>query len=138
MTLSCVMVAVDGSEHAAKAMALTASMVSTPDTELVVAHAVGLLEDQHLHTVDADGRAAEIEREVHSWCQPLRDRGVAYRVELVPGSPVPALLTLAQRVHADLLVVGHRGTGNTRAADLGSTSAGLVHAGQVPVLVVPG
>src|SRR5262245_12979457 len=40
------------------------------------------------------------------WCQPLRDAAVRYRSILVEEEPAHALLDVAEREHADMLVLG--------------------------------
>lgn len=58
-------------------------------------------------------------------------------VELVRDRAVDSLLRAAESRGADLIVVGHGGTGPLRAALLGSTTYEIVHRSTVPVLVVP-
>lgn len=132
-----VIVAVDGSDNAARALDVAAGLCAPIGAELVVVHAVGMLEEQSVHDVSIEERFAEIERQVEEWCEPLRTTGLDHRVEVVPGSPVPALLTTADRVGADVIVVGSRGVGGPSGQHLGSTSQGLVHESHLPVLVVP-
>jgi nucleotide-binding universal stress UspA family protein len=129
------LVALDGSSDAARALLTAASLASATGGELVVAHVVGLLEEQGVHDIEVDKRLAEVESQVEAWCAGIRDAGCRHVVEVVPGSPVPALLSAARRVGADVIVVGHRGLGG--AARLGSTSEGLIREAHVPVLVVP-
>jgi nucleotide-binding universal stress UspA family protein len=134
---SKVMVAVDGSPNAAHALDVAAQVAIASSADLIVVHAVGLLEEQSVHDISVEDRVDEIENQVDEWCQPLRDANVEHTVEVVPGSPVPALLLAASRAGADLLVVGSRGVGGHGGRQLGSTSQGLVQESEVPVLVVP-
>jgi nucleotide-binding universal stress UspA family protein len=77
---------------------------------------------------------------VHSfeqdWCAPLKDSGVRFKTRVVDGRPAPAISELAQRVHADLIVVGRRGRGSFAELLLGSVSQELTHHSKRPVLVV--
>lgn len=63
--------------------------------------------------------------------------GLELSVELVRDRPVDSLLRAAEVLGAQMIVVGHGGTGPLRAALLGSTAYEAVHRGTVPVLVVP-
>ena len=134
---SRVLVAVDGSANAARALDVAVSLCQAMGAQLVVVHAVGLLEEQSMHEVSIDERFAELHQQVEAWCEGARATGVEPQIEVVPGSPVPALLTTAERVHADVVVVGSRGIGGFSGRQLGSTSQGLVSESRVPVLVVP-
>lgn len=55
-----------------------------------------------------------------------------------PGGDWHALLEGARKAGAAALLVGSRGRGAVAATVLGSVASGLVHAGELPVLVVPG
>lgn len=55
----------------------------------------------------------------------------------VDGSVVSSILAVAEEVHADLIAVGTHGPGPVERFFVGSTAAGLVHAGLCPVLVAP-
>jgi len=69
-------------------------------------------------------------------------RALGLDAEAAPADPAtPAwagLLDVARHVRADVLVCGTRGRGAFARALLGSTSAGLLHNAELPVLVVPG
>jgi len=63
---------------------------------------------------------------------------VKYRTEVVPGHSVAAaLIALATRTSAGLLVVGSRGLGGFRGMVMGSTSRNLIEHAPCPVMVVP-
>ena len=58
-------------------------------------------------------------------------------VEMVKDRPVDALLQVAAQRGAELIAVGHGGSGPLKAALLGSVTYEIVHRAPVPVLVVP-
>jgi nucleotide-binding universal stress UspA family protein len=71
-----------------------------------------------------------------SWCQPLRDAGVKHRSVLVEGDPAVGLVEVADREHADMLVLGaneHSGLGRI----LGSVTYKVAHRAHCPVVIVP-
>ena len=74
-----------------------------------------------------------IERE---WCAALTAAKVAFRVELTDGAPAPAIMAVAEREAADLVVVGRRGRGGFAELLLGSTSHHLSHHLGRPLLIV--
>lgn len=67
------------------------------------------------------------------------EHGVACEVELLPleASPAATITGYADRVDADLIVVGSRGRSNAGAAVLGSVSHDIIKHATRPVLVVP-
>ncbi len=64
--------------------------------------------------------------------------GVDAEVALVDERPAEALVTLAERHDARMIVVGSYGESPLRGAILGSTPHKLLHLADRPVLVVPG
>ncbi len=58
-------------------------------------------------------------------------------VELVPQRPVDALIDVAAARGAQVIAVGHGGSGPLKAALLGSITYEIVHRAPLPVLVVP-
>ena len=65
-----------------------------------------------------------------------RDQGVDARAEVVHGAPAPALVELAERLGARLIVVGSTGEGPLKGAIVGSTPHKLIQLSSAPVLVV--
>lgn len=63
--------------------------------------------------------------------------GVAAEVELVPKRGAEALLDVAERRDARMIVVGSYGEAPLKGAILGSTPYKLLHQAERPVLVVP-
>lgn len=57
--------------------------------------------------------------------------------EIVTGDPTPAILAAAERLGADLVVMGRSEGGELRRAVLGSVVAGVLRRAPCPVLVVP-
>jgi nucleotide-binding universal stress UspA family protein len=58
-------------------------------------------------------------------------------VEMVAQRPVDALIAVALERGAEVIAVGHGGSGPLRAALIGSVTYELVHRSPIPVLVVP-
>lgn len=59
-----------------------------------------------------------------------------FDVEVAFGQPIPAILSLAEQRHADLIVMGTHLRHGWRRALLGSVSEGVLHGSRCPVLTV--
>ncbi|MHC1679784.1 MAG: universal stress protein [Methanomassiliicoccales archaeon] len=136
-SLKRILVGVDGSENALRAVEfagtmakgfgseVTLVMVITPsDHELLGAKATYMEKGARLGGERL--KAAELL---------LEKMGVIYRSEVELGHPAEQLLRLAK--DHDLVVVGTRGLSPFKEALIGSTSHRLVQGGKIPVLVVP-
>jgi nucleotide-binding universal stress UspA family protein len=64
--------------------------------------------------------------------------GTVSEAHLVEGRPADAILDLAERIGAGLIVVGSRGLGSGKRLLVGRVSLGVVHHADRPVLVVRG
>jgi nucleotide-binding universal stress UspA family protein len=138
MTQDRIVVGIDGSPVAREALRWASRLVARLGGELVVVHALGLLEPLHGELLPGHHHAAEIEDVMaREWCAALARSGVAHRTIVREGHPVDVLVGVAREEDARLLVVGSRGIGDTQALVLGSTSLQLLRQAPVPVLVVP-
>ena len=132
-----VVVGVDGSPNAQRALALAADLARAFDADLAVFHALGLMTVIEGRHVPAEGHRDDIERLLRTeWCHALQgDPSLRWRAEIVYGSPADVLLNLGRDLDASFVVVGSRGVGDEQA--LGSTSHHVVHHCDRPVVVVP-
>ncbi len=67
----------------------------------------------------------------------LRARGIDATAIQVQGATLETILHEAERVGADLIVLGSHGHGALRRALLGSISEGVLHKAPCPVVIVP-
>ncbi len=124
-------------EHAASLAAafsaeLTLVHVAAPDPELVGYEAGP-------QTV-RDHRAREIRtehQELQAIAEDLREREITARALLIQGPAVEKILAEAERLQADVIVIGSHGHGALYRALIGSIGEGVVRAARCPVLVVP-
>jgi nucleotide-binding universal stress UspA family protein len=135
-----VAVGVDGSEESLRAVMWALALARALAARLVLVHGTGLLEGAGLQpAVDLDHQLASALARLG----PGGDAGAAsarpapdVRLRRRPGDSVDVLLAVAAEEGADLLVLGRRGVGRT-VGTLGSTSAAVVAASTVPVVVLP-
>lgn len=86
----------------------------------------------HRQALEEVGRAA-----VAHALEEAQTRGVETVVELVAAKPADALVEVAERHDASVIVVGTYGESPLRGAMLGSTPHKLLHISRRPVLCVP-
>jgi nucleotide-binding universal stress UspA family protein len=134
-----ILVGVDGSDNAHRALAWAMLLAREFAAEVVALHAVGLL--AHLGEgapVPSHSHLAELREAFETrWCAPLQSGSVAHRFVLRDGAPVPVLLSVAEAEDIDVIVVGSRGAGGFPELLLGSTSHQVAEHASCPVLVVP-
>jgi nucleotide-binding universal stress UspA family protein len=66
----------------------------------------------------------------------VREAGVEHEIEVAAGDPAHTLIDILENFGCDMVVMGARGLGTLRSAMLGSVSNEVLHAAQVPVLIV--
>jgi nucleotide-binding universal stress UspA family protein len=131
--IQTIAVGFDGSPDAESAVRWAIDLAKQIDGEVVVVHAIGLLE----HSAQP-GMVAELEETVRDLS---RERGIEpARVHWHPvdGDPCSALIRSASApIAADLVVVGSRGQGAHSGLLLGSTSLELAEHTAIPLVIVP-
>ena len=95
--------------------------------ELVVAHDPAVIEQVSAAAGAHTLKAAEAL---------LTQAGIAYETEIASGDPAHTIVDILERYGCDMVVMGARGLGTLRSAMLGSVSHEVLHAAQVPVLIV--
>lgn len=136
-SLKRILVGVDGSENALRAVEFAGMMAKGFNSEVTLVLVLTPSDHELL-----SGKATYMEKgaklggeRLKAAEQLLGKLGVRYRSEVELGHPAEQLLRLAK--DHDLVVVGTRGLSPFKEALIGSTSHRLVQGGKVPVLVVP-
>jgi nucleotide-binding universal stress UspA family protein len=136
-----ILVAVDGSEHAAQALRTAAQLAQEEHARLTVitavppAPALAQLSAAGVALVEVADLLGEAGKRIRSQVDDLPD-DVSVQSMAVPGQPVAVILERLREGHHDLLVMGTRGLGRVGSALLGSVSQAVLHEADVPVLVV--
>ncbi|MFM8973597.1 MAG: universal stress protein [Actinomycetota bacterium] len=142
--MSTIVVGVDGSEHAERAIEWCARHAVRLGADVVVVHAVdlplagapgiGYAPLPPLTGEERDDLTAIVR---DRWSAALATAGVDSRVEVVDGPAATALKDAARANDAELVVVGRRGRGGFAELLLGSTSHHLSHHLDRPLVIVP-
>lgn len=132
-----ILLAVDGSEHSARAIPVAADLAFKYGCEVLVFHA---REHELALGVDIDAETSEEAMDlVDGVVRELKDAGVGVRGEIVRvplGQTPRAILDAARDEHMDLIVMGTRGLSDWSRLLVGSVAHKVVHLADVPVLVV--
>lgn len=134
-----ILVAVDGSEHSARALEQAAQLAKTFASRLTLVHA-------YPSTVDIVGAsdyssvlARRTERGqgvLDAMRAQLDGSGLSAEEVLCEGPPADAVLSQAKELEADLVVLGSRGLGMVERWLLGSVGHKVCHLAHCPVLIV--
>jgi len=106
--------------------------VAEPDPEFV-----GREVDPQVMRDDLAHEYRREHKELQRLSQELRDAGVESTALLVQGPTAEKILEEAERLEADVIVIGSYGRGGVRRLLFGSTSEDVLQSANVPVLVVP-
>ncbi|GAA1113181.1 universal stress protein [Nocardiopsis metallicus] len=145
--LDRIVVGVDDSTTARRALGLAVSLAAEADAELVVVHswelpypydpvamtAAGYRPQPEVLEQHADEFVAALIAEAMD--EQRDDVDVQVTVVKTETNPVDALLEASKE--ADAVVVGSRGRGTVRGLLLGSVSQGILHRSKIPVVVLP-
>jgi nucleotide-binding universal stress UspA family protein len=140
-SLRLLMVGVDGSDGSRRALEWAAGLATATGAKVLAVHVLTysreFIHDVMPETVHTWRR--ELESELRTrWVEPLVAASVDHWAAVVEGeSPAEALLDIADREHADMLIVGANGHGGLSGRVLGGISYRVAHRARQPVVVVP-
>jgi len=136
--LDTILVGVDGSAHAARALAHAGDLAERTGARIIAVHAAahGAVPDASVQPLAT--RRQSLPELLEDWCTPLHVRGLEdHESVIAEGDARTALLDVAEERGADLVVIGSRGLGPVSKMVLGSVASSLIHHSNIPVTVVP-
>jgi nucleotide-binding universal stress UspA family protein len=136
-----ILVAVDGSDNAGRALDMALTLSNKFGAELLLAYAVPPVPIVGEPTMV---NLSEVQREQEEYGKRMLDEQTAVALKrggkatgrLLLGPAAEALAELAESEHVDMTVVGSRGRNAVARLLLGSVSTRLIHLCKSPVLVV--
>jgi len=141
---SRILVAVDGSPFAEKALTHAIDLSRKYEAKLLIVHVVlrrfyavtpseaGVLAT----TVFVKERESEGKKIIEKSDEIAKKAGVVYECKLVQGVPADEIVRFAHAEKVNLIVLGSRGLTEVRAFLLGSVSDKVIHHAKCPVLVI--
>ena len=133
-----IVLALDGSDEARNAIPVATELAEKEEAKLVIAHVLQYPAAKG-GEVPPPGED-EIRAEIKQQAEDLSTRGIPVEVEFadsVLGGPAHAIVDIADRIGADLIVTGTRGRTSVAGVLLGSVTHRLLHIAKRPVLAVP-
>jgi nucleotide-binding universal stress UspA family protein len=139
MEIKQVLVGVDGSENARRALEWAGALAKLVGARVLAVYAQGLLaHDDDGELVPAQSGRGEVPQRLQDeWCAPLVAQSVEHECIVRDGSAVAVMLETAQERDVDLIVLGSRGLGGYPELLLGSTSTQVAQRSSIPVVIVP-
>jgi nucleotide-binding universal stress UspA family protein len=142
MRVNRIVVGLDGSEGADRALEWAATLARDLGADIV---AVTSLPTASIASpmgmpipIDDSATRGELMTVLDDqWCALLRKMEIPHRCFVEIGSPADAIMHVAEREQAQLIVVGSRGRGGFKGLLLGSVGQQLTHHATVPVVVIP-
>jgi nucleotide-binding universal stress UspA family protein len=137
-----ILVGVDGSENAQRALQWAIDRARELDAEIVAVHAIELPSyllaayKPPITAFDEEWRNGIKSRFQDEWLRPLKDSGVPYRAVVGDGDPAAIVNQAAEEQDADMIVLGRRGLGGFTELLLGSVSEKVTHHSKRPVVLL--
>jgi nucleotide-binding universal stress UspA family protein len=142
-----IVVALDGSDHALRAADVAADIAQKFDAQLHLVHVIPkekipyelreFAEAEHVESPEVLERDIARESVIESVEASVADKGVAeIETVVLNGDPVEEIKGYAERIGADMIVIGRRGLGQISGILLGSVSAKLNQVANCPVVTV--
>ena len=138
-----ILIATDGSPSAREAIEVGLELAAEQEAEVAFVHVVPVLDRSFVDGIGVPAamphRIGDVDRKPLEEALGLAaEHHVEAKAELLSGFPADEIVTYADTIDADLIVVGSRGHGALATMLLGSVSRGVLHEARRPVLVVRG
>ena len=145
-----ILVATDGSKYAERGLEYAVSLASIGGSEIVLLHVVPYFSDPAVNfwktpAVDAidrrylDRLRKNAEKLLEAEIKRLQ-KVVESRIKFTPmiefGDPAEKILEVADRINADLIVIGVRGKSSWKKKIVGSVSDTILNRAKIPVMVI--
>lgn len=133
-----IIVAIDGSDHSAKALTYAAELAKSYGSSIYLVHAFP-------HTSDLIGydeyeklvaRREAVGQDILQAARQSLAGTLDIHEELLEGPPAEAILAVAEARQADLIIMGTRGRNSLQGLLFGSVSHRVAHYANCPVMLV--
>lgn len=135
-----ILVPVDLSERSERALAYAGMLAEATGAELIVMVNINMPEREVLEELTiSEGLSLDeaAERTLRQLVSRLAPEAPATLVDTRSDSPADAILAMADKHDADMIVIGSHGRGGMRRFLLGSVAEKVARASELPVVIVP-
>ncbi|MGF1473276.1 MAG: universal stress protein [Rubrobacteraceae bacterium] len=136
-----ILLAIDGSEESVLAARTAADLTDKTDSELHMVHVGEVpffyhpeMHDYKVHDNESEEEAQQLLADVRKVVEAAGES--VHETHLCMGRPDEEVVALAEKLEADLIVIGCRGFGGMSRALIGSVSDSVVRHAHCPVMVV--
>lgn len=139
-----ILIATDGSDSAHEALEFGLDLAAEQDAKAFVVHVASVVDVMPYANFGYVGPSVPHEFDEHDReclqeaAELAAEKGVDVETALLKGRAADEIVTYADAIYADLIVVGSRGHGAIASALIGSVSRGVLHESRRPVLIVRG
>ncbi len=141
-----ILIALDGSDHAQRALLIAAQLANKCEAQLILCHVVQMKPFRSDYDVRVAQAAKDVFRQIGEEQADailgeaeklIQESGVTDSLRLVTeGDPASAILKATQESGAGMIVVGTRGLNGLRELAIGSVAHKITAASTCPVLVI--
>ena len=142
--MNTILCAVDFSDVATRVASVAGTMAMAFDARVVLLHVAppepSFVSFEPGPQSERDFRAAELRqehRDLQTLAEALEAEGVTVEPLMVPGATVEKILDEAERLEADVVVLGSHGHSALYDLLVGSVAEGVMRKAKCPVLIVP-
>ena len=139
MSINRILVPIDGSEHAEKALTLALEMAEKHEACIEILTVVpGLVNDPEWMKVYTKKMKENGEVMLSEALRKAKESKPEIKIlkRLEEGVTVPKILEIAKEENHDIIIIGSRGLGFVKGFILGSVSSKVVNQAEIPVLIV--
>ena len=140
-----IVVGTDGSDTASQAVATASDLAKLTGAELNIVSAFEPVSKSRLASEQRDAPAdvqyeispsEDVNLTLEAAASPARKEGVEVHIHPVQGDPSDAIINTAEKVDADLVIVGNKGMTGARRFILGSVPNNISHHAPCSVMIV--
>jgi nucleotide-binding universal stress UspA family protein len=144
MMIEKILIATDGSGSAREVLEFGLDLAAKQDAEAFVLHVAPRVDaipcvSFAMAMPTIPHKLSEHDRKpLHEALEIAEDKSILVETVLLQGNPADEIVTYADTIDADLIVVGSRGHSAVASALIGSVSRSVLHESRRPVLLVRG
>ncbi len=138
--MELIVVGVDSTPASKRAVRWSAELAKSAGARVLAVHVVPSVLEWELAAVQVNSDPLIRQRREKlkgDWTKGLRTMRVPYSTRFVRGDPAKKLLQIAEKEHADLIVIGAKSHGRVHQALMGGTAHELANRAGRPVALIP-